>query len=108
VAAGSSSGILSLPNGKNIDLDEQQISFYMPAEWAEHQGCWIAWPKRCDLWRAAAEPAKKAFKDVIMAVSRFEPVTVIAHKDQVSWRTYLLYIYIAVYCCVCVHACSDS
>lgn len=84
VTAASSNGLLSLPNGKTINLDEQQISFHMPAEWAEHQGCWIAWPKRYDVWRAAAQPAKKAYTDIIMAISRFEPVTVVAHKDQVS------------------------
>jgi agmatine deiminase len=56
----------------------------MPAEFAPHSGCWIAWPKRPDVWRDQRRPAKQAFTDVITALARFEPVTVIAHRDQVN------------------------
>lgn len=82
VAAAYSSTI-SLPNGKTLDVPQGDISFRMPAEFAPHSGCWIAWPKRHDVWRDQGRPAKQAFTDVITAVARFEPVTVIAHRDQV-------------------------
>lgn len=80
-AAGPSS--ITLPNGKTLDVPETDITFSMPGEFEPHDGCWIAWPKRPDVWRDQGRPAKKAFTDVITAVARFEPVTVIAHKDQV-------------------------
>jgi hypothetical protein len=80
VSAGSS---ITLPNGKTLEIPESDIPFSMPAEFEPHSGCWIAWPKRPDVWRDQERPAKKAFTDVITAVARFEPVTVIAHRDQV-------------------------
>ncbi|KAI8476561.1 MAG: hypothetical protein J3K34DRAFT_453147 [Monoraphidium minutum] len=55
----------------------------MPAEWAPHAGTWMAWPTRLDVWRAGAAPARAAFTDVILAIARFEPVTVIA--DPAAW-----------------------
>lgn len=72
---------ITLPNGRSMDVPAENITFSMPAEWAPHQGCWIAWPRRHDVWRAAAVPAKKAFTDVILAINRFEPVTVVAPND---------------------------
>ena len=50
--------------------------FSMPAEFAPHTGCWMLWPERPDNWRDGAQPAQRAFTDVAMAISRFEPVTV--------------------------------
>jgi hypothetical protein len=74
---------ITLPNAKKLEVPEGSITFSMPAEWAAHSGCWIAWPKRPDVWRDSGRPAKQAFTEVITAVARFEPVTVVAHRDQV-------------------------
>lgn len=74
---------ITLPNGRSLPLDDGDVQFRMPAEFERHDGCWVAWPRRPDVWRAGREPAKKAFTDVILAVSQFEPVTVIAHQEQV-------------------------
>lgn len=77
---------ITFANGKTLPIQDQDISFHMPAEFERHAGCWIAWPKRFDVWRHKAEPAKKAYAEVMKAVSRFEPVTVVAHHDQVrAW-----------------------
>jgi agmatine/peptidylarginine deiminase len=70
------------------------------AEWAQHQGCWVAWPRRHDVWRAAAGPAKKAFTDVILAINRFEPVTVVAPSDLVSACWLRSNITPAAICCI--------
>jgi hypothetical protein len=83
-AAADAGGTITLPNGKTLGIPEGDISFSMPAEFAEHSGCWIAWPRRPDVWRDGGRPARQAFTDVITAVARFEPVTVIAHSEQVS------------------------
>jgi hypothetical protein len=74
---------ITLPSGKCLELAAQDVSFAMPPEWAPHAGCWIAWPRRPDVWRQQGVPAKAAFADVIQAVARFEPVTVVAHNEQV-------------------------
>ena len=50
--------------------------YYMPAEWYPHDKCWIHWPHRLDNWRMKAVPARAAFKNVITAISQFEPVYV--------------------------------
>ncbi len=56
--------------------------FYMPAEWAPHEGCWIIWPERPDNWRLGAKPAQAAFAEVARAISHFEPVTMMVSARQ--------------------------
>lgn len=74
---------ITLPNGKQLPVAPEDISLQMPAEWAPHAGCWMAWPRRPDVWRSQVEPAKRAFTEVITAIARFEPVTVLAHPKEV-------------------------
>jgi len=52
--------------------------FKMPAEWAPHAGCYISWPCKGETWHGYIEDAKKAYIEVINAINRFEPVTVLA------------------------------
>ena len=52
--------------------------YRMPAEWEEHTRTWMLWPYRPDVWRENARPAQAAFAQVAAAITRFEPVTVIA------------------------------
>ena len=52
--------------------------FSMPAEWSPHAGCFISWPCRELTWHGHFEDAKRAFSAVIMAIDRFDPVTVLA------------------------------
>jgi agmatine deiminase len=54
----------------------------MPAEWAPHAGCWIAWPERSDNWRAGAAPAQRAFVEVASAIVASEPVTMAVSTGQ--------------------------
>ena len=50
----------------------------MPAEWTPHAGCYITWPCKEETWHGFIREAKKSYVEVINAVSRFEPVTVLA------------------------------
>ena len=34
------------------------LGYTMPAEWAPHRGCWMAWPKRTELWREHLDAAR--------------------------------------------------
>ncbi|MAA87294.1 MAG: agmatine deiminase [Haliea sp.] len=56
--------------------------YHMPAEWAPHERTWMLWPERPDSWRAGAEPAQTAFRAVVAAIARFEPVTVGTSQAQ--------------------------
>jgi len=51
----------------------------MPAEWVEHERTMIAWPVRADLWGSELAAAKLTHANVVGAVARFEPVTVVAN-----------------------------
>ncbi|MFI5638458.1 agmatine/peptidylarginine deiminase [Streptomyces goshikiensis] len=50
----------------------------MPAEWAEHDACLMAWPTRPALWGPAFEAAKQEYAAVARAIAAFEPVLMIA------------------------------
>lgn len=52
--------------------------YTMPAEWAPHAGCWMAWPKRREIWREYLEPAREDYIRVARAIARFEPLTMVA------------------------------
>ena len=48
----------------------------MPAEFDAHDGCWMLWPERPDVWRDGAKPAQAAFTAIATAILASEPVTV--------------------------------
>lgn len=56
--------------------------YRMPAEWAPHARCWMAWPCRRELWRDGLDAAREAYAAVARAISRFEPVTMVARPDD--------------------------
>lgn len=56
--------------------------FYMPAEFAPHEGCLMIWPERRDSWQYGAYAAQKAFLQVMRAVSQSEKVTVFCSESQ--------------------------
>jgi agmatine deiminase len=60
------------------------LGFTMPAEWAPHAGCWMAWPKRVELWREHLEAAREDYVRVAQAIARFEPLTMIADPEQAA------------------------
>jgi agmatine deiminase len=60
--------------------DPRDAGFYMPAEWAPHDCCWMAWPYRDGFW--ADEPATmRDYADVAHAISQFEPVKMLVDPD---------------------------
>ncbi|MET8966965.1 agmatine deiminase family protein [Streptomyces hydrogenans] len=52
--------------------------FRMPAEWAEHEGCLMAWPTRAELWGGVLSAVQDEYAEVARAIARFEPVTMVA------------------------------
>ncbi len=63
--------------------------FYMPAEWAPHKRCWMAWPCRAGLWADDAA-TQQGYANVAHAIAETEPVTVLvpSHLCQQA-RDYL-------------------
>jgi agmatine deiminase len=53
----------------------------MPAEWAPHERCWMAWPCREKLWRGELDAARRAFAEIAATIAQFEPVTMVARPD---------------------------
>jgi agmatine deiminase len=58
--------------------------FHMPAEWAPHTRCWMAWPCRQQLWGEGLDDARRGYAAVAQTIARFEPVTMIAQPDQLA------------------------
>ena len=56
--------------------------FAMPAEWADHAGCYLIWPERPDNWRLGAKPAQQAWRTLIETIATAEPVTVLVSAQQ--------------------------
>ena len=61
-----------------------ELGYAMPAEWAPHAGCWMAWPKRVELWQEHLEAAREDYVRVAQAIARFEPLTMIADPEQAA------------------------
>ncbi len=56
--------------------------FRMPAEWAPHQCCLMAWPTRRSLWKAQFEQAKAEYAEVARAIAQFEQVLMICRPGD--------------------------
>ncbi len=52
--------------------------FYMPAEWAPHERCWMAWPCLPSSF-PRMDAARDAYAVVAQEIARFEPLTMIAN-----------------------------
>ena len=67
---------------KVIKSTPKKDGFRMPGEFEKHDGCWIAWPERPDVWRNGGKDAQRAFIEVAKAISKFEPVTICVNEGQ--------------------------
>lgn len=69
------------------------MTLHMPAEWDPHERTWMAWPSaKYTLGDTAseAEAARTTWANVANAISRFEPVTMLATTDALATaRAYL-------------------
>lgn len=67
---------------KKLTGTPRQDGYRMPGEFEPHLGTWMLWPERTDTWRLGAKPAQKAFAEVAIAISKFEPVTIGVSANQ--------------------------
>jgi agmatine deiminase len=57
-------------------------TWQMPAEWAPHERCLMAWPTRESLWDPYFEEAKAEYAATANAIGQFEPVLMITNPGQ--------------------------
>jgi agmatine deiminase len=67
---------------KTLEAAPRRHGYRMPAEFELHSGCWMIWPERPDNWRLGAKPAQAAFRDVAIAISASERVTIAVSAAQ--------------------------
>lgn len=58
--------------------------FFMPAEWAPHARCWMAWPVRAETFPNGLEAARTAYAGVAKAIAQFEPVTMLCPEGEIA------------------------
>lgn len=74
---------------KRLDADDRcpvRDGLYMPAEWAPHARCWMAWPCRLEPWGSAEGllRARVGAANVARAISGFEKVTMAVRPQDVD------------------------
>lgn len=67
-----------------IDSIPKKEGYYMPAEFARHDGCIMIWPERPGSWPHEARGGRKAFADVIKAISKSEKLYLAVSKSGMS------------------------
>jgi len=67
--------------GIPIHLSALEAGFHMPAEWAPHERCWMAWPGPQALWGDGLPATQQGFANVANAVAAFEPVSMLTPPD---------------------------
>lgn len=78
---------MNFANEKKINVSDQ--GFRMPAEWEEHDACWIMWPSRRDFW-PNIQKTKQHYADVANTISQFEPVNLLVNSNDVNEARTLL------------------
>jgi agmatine deiminase len=58
------------------------MTLRMPAEWAPHERCVMAWPVRESMWRAQFSAAKADYAEVARVIARTEPVLMVANPGD--------------------------
>jgi len=67
-----------------VEMKPADLGYAMPAEWAPHAGCWMAWPTRIGTWGEHREGARDDYARVARTIAKFEPITMIANPGEVE------------------------
>jgi agmatine deiminase len=76
----------------NQEKTPATAGFWIPAEWAIHERCWMAWPCRQEAWptNINLETIRAAYADVAQSIAAFEPVTMVAHPQDADNAAHML------------------
>ncbi len=67
-----------------LNSTPKKDGFYMPSELMPHKCTYLLWPERPDNWRNGAKPAQRAFRQVVEAIAKYEPVVLGVNQSQYS------------------------
>jgi agmatine deiminase len=65
-------------------FNAQQAGYRAPGEFEVHQATWMAWPRRRPYWGAEFDSVKDDYVQIATAISRFEPLHMVAHPDDAA------------------------
>ncbi len=68
----------------------KEDGFYMPAEFAPHNGCIMIWPERTDSWQNGAYAARRAFAEIAAVIAESESLTMLVSAKQYETARALL------------------
>ncbi|MDQ2955531.1 MAG: agmatine deiminase family protein [Actinomycetota bacterium] len=72
-----------MPQTSDTATDSDQ-QWSMPAEWAPHERCVLAWPTRHELWNPYYPQAKAAYAETANAIAQFEPVLMVCNPGAAA------------------------
>ena len=61
-----------------------ESGYRMPAEWAPHECCWMAWPSQADQWPDGLAGAQETYAAVAQAIRRFEPLRMVVEPNCID------------------------
>ncbi len=65
----------------SLPLDD---GFTVPADWALHARCWMAWPTRAESWNEHLDAARDCVAQLANTIAEFEPVSIITKPKNVA------------------------
>ena len=66
----------------DISSEPRDLGYFMPAEWTDHDCCWMAWPCREGLW-SSSEETMQEYANVAHAIARFEPLKMLVPPREI-------------------------
>jgi agmatine deiminase len=57
-------------------------SYRLPAEWAPHRSTWLAWPTNIETWPQHMAEARRAYLDMLTALTRYEEVILLTDSER--------------------------
>ncbi len=63
----------------------RRLNYYMPAEFAEHECCWMAWPCQDDHVPGLLEVQHRIYADVANAIAAYEPVNMLVDPTGIAF-----------------------
>jgi agmatine deiminase len=78
------SGLKTSDRGVLMLKTPAESGYRMPAEWAPHECCWMAWPSRADQWPDGLAGAQKTYANIAHAIRRFEPVRMVVEPHRID------------------------
>jgi agmatine deiminase len=68
------------------ELTPASLSFAMPAEWAQHEATWLAWPHEKSDWPGKFHPVQWVYSEIVRHLSTVERVRILVENEDEAAR----------------------